>query len=259
MRLRGVVGRRLTLLLVLALATGLAVLAPQLRPGFAGPLVVGLGDSVMAGDNCDCDGVVSEYTQALSDRSHKAYQGLDRSVGGATTDDLLTDLSSDAATRRAVAHARVVLISIGANDLYQAAAAYDAGGCAASCYQPQVSAMAARLKLILSFVHELRGSRPQTVMVLNYWNVFLAGDVATDVETPAYIAWSNTLTDAANQAICQQASDAGAVCIDLKAAFADRAGANLTPLLADDGDHPDAMGESVIVDQLLTASSKSGA
>jgi lysophospholipase L1-like esterase len=91
------------------------------------------------------------------------------------------------------------------------------------------------------------------VLVTDYWNVFRDGQVALDSDGAAERDWSVRVTNAANAAICKAARIQGATCVDLVAPFKGSGDRDPTPLLADDGDHPNAAGMKVIVAALMKA------
>jgi lysophospholipase L1-like esterase len=214
--------------------------APQLH-------VVGIGDSVMAGTNCNCETIMAGFARAMSDRSGRPVTATNLGVAGYTTNDLLDQLSQDANARRDVADADILIVIIGANDLGDALESWHQDDCDASCYQPQVDAMGARLASVLSLVTSLRGGQPMTVLVDNYWNVFTDGTVARADGGRAQVDWSVEVTKAANLAIAHAASSSGAVTVDLVRPFKNGGDDDPTPLLADDGDHPNAAGVKAIV------------
>lgn len=211
--------------------------------------VVGLGDSVMAGTHCDCDGIPSELATAIGRKWSVATDATNLGAGGYTTADLLADLKDDATTRRAVARADVVVVSIGANDLYDALSSWKDSGCGRSCYNAVVSAMQGRLNSILAAITSLAGSRPQTVLVDGYWNVFTDGKVALQQGGWTQLSWSRAVTASVNQAIKASAARADDTFVDLRPVFTNVP----DPLLASDGDHPNAAGVQAIVAANLAA------
>lgn len=212
--------------------------------------VVGLGDSVMSGTNCDCDGIVAEYAAALQQRDGGQVSGTNLGVPGDTTSDLLDHLQHVASYRTAVRNADVVLVTIGANDLAPQWQRWESSGCDDTCYDPAVAGMGTRLDAILSLIRSLRSGPPATVLVTNYWNVFTDGAVARASGGQAQIDWSQDITLAANSAICSVATTRGASCVDL---YTPIQTVDPTTLLASDGDHPNAAGVTVIVRALIAA------
>lgn len=220
----------------------------------AGPArhVVGLGDSVMAGTGCGCAGIVADYTHRLAAATGADVSGSTLAVPGDTTDDLRRRLAEPATAAR-VAAADIVLVTVGANDLLPQLDRWRGGGCPPSCYQPAIHTMAAHLAGDLHQIRALRppGAAPATVLVTTYWNLYPDPRVTARGD-PAQLAWSETVTDTADTAICAAAKTADGICVDVDGPFA-AAGPDPAPLLAADGDHPSAAGTRLIVNALLAA------
>ena len=92
-----------------------------------------------------------------------------------------------------------------------------------------------------------------TVLVDNYWNVFTDGAVARADGGQEQLDWSAEVTKAANLAIAKAASGSGDLSVDLVKPFKRGGDEDPTPLLADDGDHPNAAGVKAIVAANLAA------
>lgn len=239
------------LALVASLAAAMGP-AERQAPQFSGLVrVVGLGDSVMAGTACGCAGIVSSYAARFAAVTHRPVTGLNLGVPGDTTLDLRRRLGAPQ-FGQAVAGADVVIVIVGANDLAPLRQRWEAGYCPASCYLPPIHAMGSRLSRDISKIRALRHGRPATIVVTTYWNVFVDGAVARAAEGEAQLEWSKDVTEAAGQAGCAAARQHGAVCVDLTRRFAQDG--DPTPLLAADGDHPNAAGVSVITNAVLEAS-----
>ena len=215
--------------------------------------VVGLGDSVMAGTNCGCPGMVEEYADALDRRTGRTAHVANLGQDGAVTADVLQGLAGTPRTKSAVAAADVVVVTVGANDLEPQRAAWQSSGCAARCYESAAGAVGRRLERALHALAADRGGRTDHVLVTDYWNVFRDGQVALDADGAAERAWSERVTAAANRDICAAAQRSGAVCVDLIPPFKGAGHRDPTPLLAGDGDHPNAAGMRAIVAALLAA------
>lgn len=222
--------------------------SPAPQPG----LVVGLGDSVTSGAACDCTPFVQTYAAALARRDGSPVRAVNLGHGGDTTVELLALLKGDAAARRALAQASVVVVTIGANDLVPLLARWTAGGCDDACVQPAVVTMGNGLAAAL---REIRSQAPHArLLVTDYWNVFEDGDVAVAKRGPGFAPWSDEVTGSANMTICAQAAAVGASCVDLYEPFEGEDGMrNPSALLADDGDHPNAAGHALIAATLLHA------
>jgi lysophospholipase L1-like esterase len=215
-------------------------------------LVVGLGDSVTSGEHCACADYVTGFGRLVAARDRVRVQITNDGDSGATSDDLDNRLGEDRDLRSDVAHADVVVLTMGANDLGPALRAWRSGSCEASCYEPEVTQMRQDLNRVLGTVGGLTGGRAR-VLVTTYWNVFADGDVARTAERAGYLAWSDTVTRRANAVITQVAANHGATLVDLYAPFKADGDHDTTGLLAADGDHPDPAGTAVISRAVLAA------
>lgn len=232
--------------------------SPSTSPTPQAPVtVVGLGDSVTAGSACPgCADFVQLYARWLPAADGGPGRAVNLGVGGSTSTDLRRDLEQPSRTTRAVSGAAIDLVTIGANDLSPLRERRRESGCDSECWQGSVAQVGANVRAIVADIHRLRHGRPTTILVTNYWNVFVDGRVARDDLGPAYLSWSDRLTRAANRAICGAARSAGARCVDLYAPFKGDGSKDPTSLLAPDGDHPDAAGHRVIARALLAATSR---
>jgi lysophospholipase L1-like esterase len=218
--------------------------------------VVGLGDSVTSGMNCDCDDYVTGFGRLLTKDTGARVSVTDDGKAGAKSSDLADELegedSDDRSRQSDVADADVVVITMGANDLTPALAAWRSGSCSASCYGPEVEQMETDLSRVLDRVHDLDHGHAR-VLVTTYWNVFTDGQVARKAERQGYLAWSDAVTRTANAAITRVAATHDATLVDLYTPFKGDGGTDPTSLLADDGDHPDPAGTAAISRAVLAA------
>ena len=213
--------------------------------------LVGLGDSVMSGAACDCQPFLVQYASMLATRDHRSVSPSNLGESGLTAAQLVDRLQEPGVAAE-VASAGTVVVTIGANDLLPLVSTWSGGGCGASCVQPAVAQMRTAVAQVLSRIHSLVPDSTQ-VLVTDYWNVFEDGDVADSKEGPGFAGWSDGVTVAANAAICSEAQAAGDACVDLYHPFLGADGTrNPTPLLAEDGDHPDAAGHTLIAKALLS-------
>ena len=190
----------------------------------------------------------------LATQQDTDVNAVNRGVAGATAADLLDDLGSDDQLQTTVTQSDVIVITIGANDLSPSLDTWEqSGSCDTSCYQPGIEQMGSDLNKILADIRSLRHGKPTELLVTDYWNVFTDGSVAQQNEAKGYLTWSDQITRAANTAICQAATAHNADCVDLYAPFKGTGSTDPTPLLADDGDHPDAAGTALIAQTLYTA------
>jgi lysophospholipase L1-like esterase len=246
--LRWVTGAVSLLLLLL----GLGRVEPE-----QSPLVVGLGDSVTAGSACDCTDFVHLFARELPPADGGPARAVNLGVPGSTSGDLRSDLERSGRTQDAVTQASYVLVTIGANELTPLLRRWQHGGCRSNdCWRDAVQSVRANVGAIVDDVHRLRRGRPTTVLVTNYWNVFIDGEVARHRYGPGYLRWSDRLTLAADDAICGGSRSAGARCVDLYSAFKGNGSDDPTRLLAGDGDHPNAAGHRVIARVLLLAAER---
>lgn len=235
----------LAALSVLLLASGCTTPAPGRLT------VVGLGDSVMLGTSCGCEGIMTRYAERERATSDARVVPVNLGADGATTATLQSDLRSGT-VRRQVSRARVVVVIVGANDLVPELEREQQAGCPASCYGPAVTAMGERLHGVLARVSTARRSSTGPVLVLDYWNVFPDGAQTQGRQGRALVDWARGVSRVANKAICRASAAFGDTCVDL---YEPMLGSERdpTPLLAADGDHPNARGVELIVDRLVAA------
>ncbi|WP_458533910.1 SGNH/GDSL hydrolase family protein [Oryzihumus sp.] len=226
----------------------------------AGPWhVVALGDSVTSGGPCGCTPFPQLYARDLAQVRGVQASVQNFGVGGLDSGGLLSSLEdarSQVAT--AVRGADIVLLTIGANDFADQHGAVVDGRCLAgpgtNCVAQDLATMRRNVTAILAAVHRLRAHRPTTVLVTGYWNVFEDGAVARDSFTDLGVRATQVLTRMANESIRRDARQAGATYVDLYAPFnGPRSRGDTTRLLASDGDHPNAAGQSLIAERLVAA------
>ena len=207
--------------------------------------LVGFGDSVLAGAGCDCDDYLVQAAEQVHHDTGRRVTTSNGGVNGATAADLLDELHTDEKAIAQVKRADVIVLTVGANDLQPSLDSWADRGCNADCYQPGITSMAARLDTVLTVIDQSK--KPgTTVLVTDYWNVYLDGEVGRRTYGAGYLSWSDTVTKAANKAICQAAEQGHATCVDLYRPFKGDGGDDPTELLAGDGDHANARGTEAI-------------
>ena len=214
--------------------------------------VVGIGDSVTSGYNCDCEAFVGLYATQLAAQDDVATTSVNLGVPGWTSSQLLAAMTTPGAFRTQVATADILLVTIGANDLTPLESEGPAG-CPATCYTPLVNTAGHNVELIVEAARATNPAHPPTVLVTDYWNVFQDGDVGAAENGTAFQTWSDGLTRAESTQACQGAQSAHATCVSLYAPFKGTGSVNPTFLLAADGDHPSAAGHQLIASTLLAA------
>jgi len=245
----------------LLLGTSTAVTTRQREPGAPdGPSrlrVAALGDSVTAGTRCDCAAFPELYAKLLGDRYGAGTRVDNRGVPGATSSDLVNDLSTDAVAS-SVQAADVVLITIGANDFGDKADAVLAQLCGdaddLACARSGLTTLGHNLDAIVERTRGLRRGQPTAILVTGYWNVYEDGDVADHDYAKEGRVESDRLTLVVNEVLRQRAREDGATYVDLTTPFRGPDGTwNPSDLLASDGDHPNAAGHRLIAKTLLSA------
>ncbi len=218
-------------------------------------VVVALGDSVPAGAACDCTPFPQLYGRLLSRRTGASVRVTNEAVSGQDTEGLLDQLKQPRVSRE-VAHADVVLLTIGANDFGPRHDEVVEGECTVgskiACVDAELRDMRAQLTTILNKITSLRAGRPTSVLVTGYWNVFEDKEVAEQAFGPEGLQASIQLTHQVNDEIRAASAKAGARYVNLFGPFHQPELGEAT-LLADDGDHPDAAGHALIARTLLAA------
>lgn len=214
--------------------------------------VVVLGDSVATGTGCDCRPFGPRLARLLARRMDRPVLVSTLAQDGLATVDLVSQLRNDPVTKSALRRASVVTVTISANDFDAAEATGRCVGAAGptSCYDKDVRVLPQRLGDVLAAVTSLAGPAT-TVLVTGYWNVFLDGVVGAR-HGSSYQRTSAALTRRINDALRLAAREAGATYVDVYRAFTGN-GADVTALLAPDGDHPSAAGHQRIAEALADA------
>lgn len=204
--------------------------------------VVALGDSVPRGTNCQCTPYPPLTADALQATTGEAVTSTNDSVAGATTSDVLSQLTSDPSVRADVRKADVLEIEIGANDVGYSKTC----GTSVACYAPRIPMVQKNLMAIVRDAHQLTAGRKVLVVLLDYWNVWLGGQYAA-ARGDAYVAAGEEMTDRVDRVIKSTAAKTGSAYVDLRAAFKGPDYAfDETHYLSSDGDHPNAAGHEQI-------------
>ena len=226
--------------------------APAANP--KAPVVVALGDSVPAGSACDCPNFVSAYAAKAADAAGTSATVRNYAVSGSTSADARALLGTGR-VRAAVAGASTVLIMTGANDFVGAFEEVSGGAIAATAYPPVAHAVQTNITAAVRTVRALNDHA--RVVVLDYWAAMEDGDVAAHDYDAATRRAAAAATGYLDDAISAAARATGATYVSTFVAFKGADGSkDPTPLLADDGDHPNAAGHRVIARAVAAALSR---
>lgn len=219
--------------------------------------VVGLGDSVPAAAACACTSFVELFGDDVARHTGRPNHTDNFARNGLDTAGLLEQLN-EPAVANAVARADLVTVTIGANDFATSQDDYFAGTCGGSdgldCFRATLPGLRSNLTAVLDRITTLAAGHPMGVRVTNYWSIFEDGEVGQEEHGEAFINDSNQLTREANAVICDVATRAGDVCIDVDTAFEHASpGGDPTSHLARDGDHPNEAGQELIAATVAAA------
>jgi len=198
--------------------------------------LVVLGDSVPAGSACHCPGFGTVLAaQQSADLTNEAVPGL-------TSGGLLAQLHTPQVVT-ALSSATIVTVTVGANDFPDTQAG-DAVCADLSCYHGGLARLTTTINAVVAKIAAL--ARPGTkIVVTGYWNVFLDGSVAAQ-RGPTYVSISNALTRAVNSALAAASHAHHDLYVDLYTPFKGDGADDDTDLLAEDGDHPNSLGQQAI-------------
>ncbi len=204
--------------------------------------IVALGDSVPHGTNCDCRPYPPLTADHLAAKANQSAAATNDAVAGATSADVLDQLTADSSVISHVRDADAIEIEVGANDVGHSQSC----GTEVSCYASQLPALEHNLAAIIDRVHELTSGHKRVVVLLDYWSVWLGGRYATE-QGPAYVAAAEEMTDRVNSIIKATATKTASEYVDLRAAFkGPDYSYDETQFLSSDGDHPNAAGHEQI-------------
>jgi lysophospholipase L1-like esterase len=205
-------------------------------------VLTALGDSVPYGTKCDCDPYPQLTGDDVAEVTGHPVDVFNGAVPGATSGNVVEQLQHDPKVATDADDSNVVMVEVGANDV-----AYSADcGTTAACYDAKLPEISRNLDTIVS---ELRTTNSDvTVVLLDYWSVWLGGQYAM-AQGPDYVAAAETVTANVDATIRAIAVSTGSIYVDLRTAFR---GPDLawdeTHLLAPDGEHPNAQGHQRIAE-----------
>lgn len=207
--------------------------------------MVTFGDSVPAGSHCGCTPFPDRYARKVGVRLGRSVTMTSYAFGGAVASDVMDQLST-ARVQRAVRRSGTALIMVGANDFAGAFSdvlahrrrAADAFPPVADRVQRRVTAEVRQIQQLSPGIH---------VIVLGYWNVMKDGAVGLRT----YGTWGEAkavrATLDADAGLHEAAVATHSTYVSTYYPFKGWDGSSdPTPLLAADGDHPNAVGHGVI-------------
>jgi acyl-CoA thioesterase I len=209
-----------------------------------------LGDSVPYGTACDC----TPYPQLTADDiavvAGHAVSTLNDAVPGYTSSQVLTQVDTDADVVSHLEYSQAVTVEVGANDVAYSSAC----GTTVDCYEQTVPLVHRNLDAIVAKIRQISDGRAATIVLLDYWSVWLGGKYA-EQKGPAYVNAAEQVTASISETIKAVAASTHCYFVDLRTAFnGPDQQYDETHLLAPDGDHPNAAGhvriEQAIADTL---------
>lgn len=227
----------------------------------SGPLtLVGLGDSVPSAETCNCTGYVEQVGSRLQRLTHRPWTVHNDAQGGWTTADVENDVNASP-TRDHLAGADLVVIEVGANDFdldrVDDQGCFPAAGSA--CWASTVAGVRDGLTRIIAAIHRVDQRPDLRIALLGYWNVTRDGAVGQALGE-AFVNGSDALTRLVNDAVQQVAGATGAVYVDAYSPLKGPDGSrDPTADLLDDGDHPNAIGHSLLAGAVLDQLGPAGA
>jgi lysophospholipase L1-like esterase len=229
-------------ILATAVGIGTTALAPASAEAAVAhkPLVVGLGDSVMAGKHCNCPDFLAQYAGRIGGTSKNwASSGTESSY--------VLKLLRRKSVQQSVTDAAAVLIMTGANDY---GSAFDAVSHGAS--RSRYDAVASKVRRnVTAAVRKIHALNPHAdIRILGYWAAEKAGNVAEQDYTSAQRSAARYATRSVDNALWEVAhAVAYARYVSTYKMFQDSPH-SFTALLAADGDHLGQLGTAVVADAL---------
>jgi lysophospholipase L1-like esterase len=148
--------------------------------------------------------------------------------------------------RQALTNATTVLLMVGANDFYRPFKRVRDGASTTTEYRAAARQVRTNLERTISQIRSLHDG-PVNIVVLGYWNVVGDGRVARREYGRAGVAAAESATGWANRALRAAARTGRARYVSTYQAFKGADGhKDPTPLLAADGDHPNAAGHRLL-------------
>jgi lysophospholipase L1-like esterase len=214
--------------------------------------IVHFGDSVPSGWACRCRPYPALHASLAAGRTGGHVVATNLARPGDTSVDARRRVES-ATSVAAIRRSDAVVFMIGANDFGASFGQVWHGADPDRTYAPVAARVQANLTSTIARVRALHHT-PVRIVVLGYWNVMKDGKVARAAYGPAGVKAANEATAYADNAILRAARAQGATYVSTYGVFKGADGrTDPTPLLAADGDHPNARGHQVIAQALARA------
>jgi hypothetical protein len=206
-------------------------IVPSSSPvGESGVTYVALGDSWPNGAHCGfCRTFAGLYADGLEETTGRGIEFIDLTEAtipgtqqGQTANSLLSDLRSSEEVREAVSGADIVMVSTGLNELDQGALnEYLAGRCGgadeADCFREVGVGWHEAFDAILTEIEALRAGRATAIRLVSAENIFISDPELVDLLGEDFGPTTGALiTKLLNDAMCDAATNHGAVCIDVR-------------------------------------------
>jgi lysophospholipase L1-like esterase len=223
-------------------------LAPPLVTNLAEvKTLTALGDSVPYGTACNCTPYPQLTSNEIATVVGHHIDTVNDSVPGTQSKDVLGQLEHDTSIIDHVKHSEAVTVEVGANDVSYSSTC----GTDVACYEQKMPALANNLDAIVARIHQLTSGHDVTIILLDYWSVWLGGKYAEE-RGPAYVDAAKDVTRSVSDTIISTATSTSSVYVDLRRAFRGPDNAwDETHLLAPDGDHPNAAGHMRITQAIV--------
>lgn len=188
-------------------------------------VVLGDSDSTGSGDPTHL-GWSKRYAQLLKTRLGISATVQNLAHDGQTSDQLLSAVRTDAATRTAITRASIVLLGEGGADLNAGDSRWQAGTChGTACYAADLTAFGRNFAATVAQVRKLRGSQKTVLRGIAPPNALVgAEDVIPPFLKPVAATIGSYQAGRLKTAICTAMSKNGGRCVDVFHAFNGPAG-----------------------------------
>jgi lysophospholipase L1-like esterase len=221
---------------------------------------VAFGDSVTFGSG-DVSGAsfVGILARLIEEHGRVSVAVHNLAFDGGTSQDLLDALQHNPDFQQALAHANLLTIDIGGNDIESGLEAYSTKTCGGQdnreCFRTGLAAFKGRWAAILAIVVKARPPSVAAIRVLTAYDNFVGNAQAAANLGPTIARDIGPYLDELNDYRCSSAMAYGIPCVDIARAFngPSRHGAIPSDLMGSDGIHPSAKGHLLIAQTIDAA------